>query len=193
MGALKKQSVAWVVALVMIVAAIAVGQARKPSGAATGSAPAPTVSASPGGAPAAPASPAVTQAVPDTSSYICDEAGVLSDSTEKTLAQRNQKLLSQSNAVIAVVTTNYGKSDLGSYAIQYADNIGLGENDFIVVLDISGDNYWLVQGSGLVDRFTDDDCSTYAYSYMEQDFARGDYDSAVLSLTQALAQWYDAH
>jgi hypothetical protein len=82
---------------------------------------------------------------------------------------------------------------LGSYAIQYADSIGLGENDFIVVLDISGDNYWLVQGSALVNRFTDDDCSTYAYSYMEQDFARGDYDSAVLSLTQALAQWYNTH
>jgi hypothetical protein len=44
-----------------------------------------------------------------------------------------------------------------------------------------------------VDRFTDDDCSTYAYSYMEQAFARGDYDSAVLSLTQALAQWYNTH
>jgi uncharacterized membrane protein YgcG len=189
MGALKKQSVAWVVALVMIVAAIGIGQVRKPSGAATdsGPGPAPAVSASPSSAPD------VTQAVPDTSSYVYDDAGVLSDSTVKTLAQRNQELRNKYNVVIAVVTTNYGRSDLGSYAIQYADNIGLGENDFIVVLDISGDNYWLVQGSALVDRFTDDDCSTYAYSYMEQDFARGDYDSAVLSLTQALAQWYDAH
>jgi uncharacterized membrane protein YgcG len=187
MGALKKQSVAWIVTLVMIAAAIGIGQARKPSSTDTGSSPAPTVSASPS------SDPGVTQAVPDTSSYVYDEAGVLSDSTEKTLAQRNQDLRNKYNVVVAVVTTNYGKSDLGSYAIDYADSIGLGENDFIVVLDISGDNYWLVQGSALVDRFTDDDCSTYAYSYMEQDFAQGDYDSAVLSLTRALAQWYNTH
>ena len=60
-----------------------------------------------------------------------------------------------------------------------------------VVLDISGENYWLVQGAGLVGQFTDQDCSDYAWDYMEADFAAGDYDGAVLSLVDALCQWYD--
>ena len=62
--------------------------------------------------------------------------------------------------------------------------------DFIVVLDISGDNYWLVQGAGLVTMFTDQNCSDYAYDYLEADFADGDYGDAALRLTRALADWY---
>ena len=86
--------------------------------------------------------------------------------------------------------TNYGKADLGSFALDYADRLGLQEYDFIVVLDISGDNYWLVQGSSLIGIFTDDDCGNYAWDYMESYFAAGDYDGAVLSLTEALEYWY---
>lgn len=158
MNILKKRGVAWIVTLVVIVAAIGIGQAKKP-GQSTGS-------------------------------YVYDEANVLSNATENTLEQRNAELLERWNVAVAVVTCNYGKFDLGGYAIDFAEDIGLGENDFIVVLDISGDNYWLVQGSGLVNAFTDDDCTAYAWSYMETAFAQGDYDSAVLSLTEALAAWY---
>ena len=77
--------------------------------------------------------------------------------------------------------------------MDYAQDIGLGSHDFIVVLDISGENYWLVQGSGLVGLFSDDDCQAYAWDYMEESFAQGDYDTALLNLTQALADWYTDH
>jgi len=62
-----------------------------------------------------------------------------------------------------------------------------------VVLDIKGDNYWLVQGAGLQNLFTDDDCGDYAWNYMETDFARGDYGEALLSLVDALSDWYEDH
>ena len=77
--------------------------------------------------------------------------------------------------------------------MDYAETIGLGSYDFIVVLDIAGENYWLTQGSGLVELFSDDDCQAYAWNYMEDAFARGDYDSALLDLTQQLANWYADH
>ena len=42
-----------------------------------------------------------------------------------------------------------------------------------------------------MDQFTDEDCSNYAWDYMEADFATGDYDGAVIRLMDALCQWYD--
>lgn len=171
MSILKKQGVAWAITAVMIVAAVAIGLGR---------ANAPTDD--PVWDPPGPGASGLM--------YVYDEANVLSSSTEKKLSERNRQLYDDMDVVIAVVTCNYGGDDLGGYAVDYADDIGLGGYDFIVVLDISGDNYWLVQGVDLIDWFSDDDCGDYAWDYMEDDFARGDYDSAVLSLTKALADWY---
>jgi uncharacterized membrane protein YgcG len=183
MNILKKQGVAWVITLVMIVAAIGIGQAK-----------ARAFTHTPEGtdAPIVTQIPSTVESATDVTDYtlVYDEADVLSASTKRQLSGLNDDLQSKFGVCVAVVTTNYGKSSLGSYAINYADNIGLGTDDFIVVLDISGDNYWLVQGSGLVDQFSDDDCGDYAYNYMEKSFAKGDYDSAVLSLVEALSSWY---
>jgi uncharacterized membrane protein YgcG len=178
MNILKKQSVAIILTICMIGAAVGIGQAK-----------ARTLTQSPMGTDSV---IVAETAAPDNTGYtlVYDDADVLSASTKRQLGSINDDLLSKFNVCVAVVTTNYGKSNLGSYAIQYGDSIGLGADDFIVVLDISGDNYWLVQGAGLVDEFTDDDCGDYAYTYMEKSFAQGDYDSAVLSLVDALAGWY---
>lgn len=179
MSILKKQGVAWIITIVMIAAAVGIGQAKaSPTTVGVEHSTVPIYSAAP---------------IDNSLGYIYDDAGVLSDSTVEELICRNEDLLYDLDVVIAVVTCNYGRSDLGSYAINYADDIGLGGNDMIVVLDISGDNYWLVQGANLVSDFTDDDCTDYAWAYMETYFARGDYDSAVLSLTEALSDWYYDH
>lgn len=95
--------------------------------------------------------------------------------------------------VIACVTTNYNRDDLYRFALDYGDRIGLGQNDFIVVLDISGDNYYLIQSIGLDGLLTDDDCADYAYTCMERPFSRGNYGEALLSLTEALQYWYQDH
>ena len=68
--------------------------------------------------------------------------------------------------------------------------MGLGGYDMIVVLDIQGDNYWLLQGNDIRRNFTDNDCSNYAYDYMEDWFAIGEYGEALLDLTEALEVWY---
>lgn len=171
MNFLKKQGVAWVITIVMIVAAIGIGQAKSRTFVVT---PEPGYN-QPGAA--------------EEYFYVYDDAGVLSDSTEKKLGQRNLDIYTDMDVLIAVVTCNYG-GDLFDYALDYAEDIGLGGFDFIVVLDISGENYWLVQGADLVDWFSDEQCGEYARKYMESDFARGDYDSAVLDLTEALEKWY---
>lgn len=172
MNVLKKQGVAWVITIVMIVAAIGIGRAKAPVTQVEVPVPQPGSAQQVG------------------SFFVYDDAGVLSEKTEDKINQRNMELYEKYDALIAVVTTNYGRDDLYSFAMNYANNIGIAKSDFIVVLDISGENYWLIQGADLVNRFTDEDCGDYAWNYMEQAFARGDYDSAVLDLTEALEDWY---
>ena len=179
-GAFQKQGVAWVITAVMVIAAIGIGYGK--AHASNGSEPAPDFQ--PG------SSPALETVPPDysqaTAAYIRDDANVLSAATEKTLADRNFRLLNRYGAAIGVVTCNYGRDGLDRYAVQRAGEMGLGGNDLIVVLDIRGDDYWLAVGDDLTE-----DCSDYAWMYMEEAFAAGDYDSAVLKLTQALEDWYN--
>lgn len=176
MNFLKKQGVAWCITIVMIFAAIGIGLAR-------------SLTAS---VPAVPPDSNLTEDLGQPTTTVYDEADVISKSGESEIGDINAALLDQFNTMIAVVTVNENARDLGGFALDYADNIGLGAFDFIIVLDISGDNYWLVQGAGLVDSFTDDDCSDYAWTYMEGAFAAGDYERAALNLVNALSQWcYD--
>ena len=175
MKLLKKQGVAWVITIVMILIAIGIGSAKAP----------PDYTDSP--------IPAPTATVPPVSSdayFVYDDAGVLNSSEEAKLSKLNRELADRYGSVVACVTTNYGYNDLYNFALDYAEHIGLGGYDFIVVLDISGENYWLVQGAELVYDFTDEDCGDYAWNYMENDFARGDYGDALINLVDALADWY---
>lgn len=176
-GVFKKQGVAWFLTIVMIVAAIGIGYNK----AHASSTPEPI---------------RPPETVPPSSadySFVWDDANVLSSRTVRALDERNDRLWNNYGVTIGVVTCNYGWDDLDSYALECAEDMGLGGYDFIVVLDISGDNYWLVQGADLVRDFSDQTCSDYAYDYMEEPFAWGDYDSAVLQLTEMLEAWYGVY
>ena len=166
-GVFQKQGVAWGLTALMIVAAIGIGFGKAPI-----SGPTPEEASQP---------------------YVRDDAGVLSYNTLTLLTQRNQRLYDKYGVVIGVVTCNYGRDDLYDYAMKRAEEMDLRDRDFIVVLDIRGDNYWLIQGADLVDDFTDEDCSDYAYRYMEDAFASGDYERAVLDLTEMLQLWYGVY
>lgn len=172
-GFLKKQGVAWGLTLLMVFAAVGIGYAKAPAN--NHPAPEPDLPGAPNGA----------------ASFVWDDAGVLSSETVRTLDQRNERLWKQYGVSIGVVTCNYGRDDLDQYAMKRAEEMGLGGYDMIVALDISGDNYWLIQGSDISGAFTDQDCSDYAYEYMEYDFARGFYGDGLLSLTEALESWYE--
>ena len=170
-GVFKKQGVAWGLTLLMVFAAIGIGYAKAP----------------------------IHDPVPEpylpgaANSFVWDEAKVLSDQTVRTLDSRNDRLWDKYQVTIGVVTCNYGKDDLDQYVLKQAEKMGLGGYDMIVALDIKGDNYWLIQGADLAGDFTDQDCSDYAYDYMETWFAAGDYDFAVEQLTEMLELWYGTY
>lgn len=175
MRLLKNQVVAWLIAVVMIAGAISIGWSRA-------------------NAPGQGERPDPSQNVPGaSSSFVWDDASVLSRSTIQKLDRRNEDLWRDHGVVIGVVTCDYGREDLYDHAWGLAEEMELSSCDMIVVLDISGENYYLLAGSDLARDFTDQDCGDYAWEYMEAPFARGDYDKAVLKLTEALEDWYDGY
>lgn len=172
----KKQGVAWLTTIVMVAVSIGIGYAKAP---VNNPAPEPDY-------PAQVAPPA------SANSFVWDDANVLSAQTERTLDNRNDRLWNRYSATVGVVTCDNAE-DLGEYAMKCAGEMGLGGYDFIVALDIADENYWLVQGDDIRRDFTDQMCSDYAYDYMEDFFARGMYDDAVLALTEALEVWYGSY
>lgn len=170
----KKQGVAWLLTIVMVCVAIGVGYAKAPV-----YSPAPS-----------PDYPAETIPPAAAGSFVWDDAGVLSRQTVRTLDERNQRLWDRHGVTVGVVTCNYNRNDLYEYVVEMFEEMGLGGYDMLVVLDIRGENYWLYTGNDVAWDFSDEDCTNYAYNYMENWFARGNYDDAVLDLTEALEVWY---
>lgn len=173
----KKQGVAWALTIVMVFAAIGIGCAKAPA------------RNEPPPESGYPSPPSAASSV----SFVWDNARVLSRTTVNELNERNEWLWDNYNVTVGVVTCDYGGDDLYSYAMQCAEDMGLGGYDMIVVLDIKGDNYWLLQGDDISRYFTDADCADYAYDYMEEWFAAGDYDFAVCQLTEMLELWYETY
>ena len=178
MNFLKKQGVAWVITIVMILIGIGLGTPKSDTPQPE---PLPTV---------APTSAPITQ---DAYYFVQDDAGILSNSEEKELGKLNEKLADSMGVVVACVTTRDGRADIYKLALEYGDQLGLEEYDFIVVVDMSSMQYILVQGAGLVDLFTDSDCEKYADRYLADGLDRGDYGGAFMELAEALADWYEDH
>ncbi len=127
-----------------------------------------------------------------TGQWVYDGAEVLTAAQEDALTQVNKQLLSDHGVVVAVATVPHAKGwELMDFCLELGDQWGLNGDSFILVLDIGGDNYWLVQGSGLLDLFTDDMASQYAWQFLENDFAAKDYGAGTMKLVEALQAWYD--
>lgn len=127
-----------------------------------------------------------------TGQWVYDGANVLSAEVESYLVQGNAALLSDHGTVVAVATVDNVKGwELLDFCVDLADRWGLSGSDFILVMDIGGDNYWLVQGYDLVSSFSDDMASQYVRQFLENDFAARDYGAGAVKLFDALSAWYD--
>lgn len=126
-----------------------------------------------------------------TGQWVYDGADVFSAEEEQYLTQGNAGLLSDHGAVVAIASVADANGwDLWDFCMELADKWGLNGSDMILVLDIGGDNYWLVQGYDLVERFTDDDAYQYTRQFLENDFAAKNYGAGTVKLFDALRAWY---
>lgn len=122
--------------------------------------------------------------------WVQDDAGVLSDATEETLRAYDEEFDSKYSSVVAVATVSSSRGwDLEDYALELATDWDLTPYDVILVLDIGGQQVYMVDGGSL----TELDSTAATTETMASDFYAGDYDSAVLSLFSYMNEWYADH
>lgn len=143
---------------------------------------------------------AVTASLPSLPSGQCvvDDANVLSSSTVQTITDLNAQLESScSGAQIGVLTVDYtGNLTTEDYALQAFNTWGIGsssENNGVLILlvmesqEYEDGDYYLTYGDGFRNTTLESQASALAQT-MEDDFVRQDYDDAVTTCAQNVAQ-----
>lgn len=129
---------------------------------------------------------------PTDSFYVLDQANVLSEETENKIVDGSNKLNDTYGAQIVVVTVNDVGDNLKDYCYKLFETWKIGgdkQNGLLFLLDVGGDTYYSMAGSGLMDKFTNDALSTMLQTYLEPSFAQKDYSAGVDTLyTEALKE-----
>lgn len=129
---------------------------------------------------------------------VVDDANVLSSSTVQTITDLNAQLESScSGAQIGVLTVDYtGNLTTEDYALQAFNTWGIGsssENNGVLILlvmesqEYEDGDYYLTYGGGFRNTTLESQASALAQT-MEDDFVRQDYDDAVTTCAQNVAQ-----
>ena len=129
---------------------------------------------------------------------VVDDANVLSSSTVQTITDLNAQLESScSGAQIGVLTVDYtGSCTTEEYALQAFNTWGIGsssENNGVLILlvmesqEYEDGDYYLTYGDGFRNTTLESQASALAQT-MEDDFVRQDYDDAVTTCAQNVAQ-----
>ena len=116
--------------------------------------------------------------------YVLDSAGVLSDSTEQEIVEKNKKLFEETGAEIVIVAVDFlGGKEIDDYTYELFNAWGVGSaernNGLLLVLAIAEDNYYAMAGYGIEDYFNGAKLDDLLYNNLEDGFAEGDYDAGV--------------
>ena len=117
------------------------------------------------------------------SAYLVDEAGVLSAGTEKSVLLYNANWDKLSRGILAVVTTR-GTDSLGGIeeaAWTWAEDLLLGENDAILLIDAGAEDYRLVASGTFYDLLAAQSAS-FVDACMAGYVQQRDYNGGVLNL-----------
>lgn len=174
----KKVPVAVAVMVVAIVAALFIGQAKKPVNVS------PVVPAPDGGY-------ALDDlGISDYYKWIDDRAGVISSGTKEELCRYNATWDNRYHSLVAVVTVNGVSGSLEDFAFDYGYDMGLGEGDAILVMDVGYGDAYLATGTDFRTMLTDDLATSYMDTYLYGPFMAGDYSQGAEALFGALHRLY---
>jgi len=173
----QKRSTAAAVMVLAIVAGVLIGQAKKP--------------ADPDGA---------ATAIVGSYQYIYDSEGVISKETAAYIDAMNASLFAQTGAQIAVkVIDDTGSEDIGDYTAREFTRLGVGsrerDNGILLLLALENEyngapdgDYYIGWGSGFSSG-QENALQSILWNTMEADFARKNYDAAVLATFDALTDY----
>lgn len=123
--------------------------------------------------------------------YVLDQSDVISSDTEKYIVSMNEILEEKTGAQIVVVTQDFvqdGNLELYAYNLFNKWEIGSKEknNGVLLLLSIGDDNYWCMTGKGLEKTLSSGTLGDILYDYLEDDFAKQDYDAGVRKTFDAI-------
>lgn len=178
----------WVAVLItaaMIVTAISIGMAGEP------------VQSQPVSPQPAPPSTSQSTAL-DTSLYldgyttwIWDEAGVLSDRQEEQICLYNANWVQRYDSLIAVAMVSGINGDIVDYAYDLGSEIQLGSYDAILVVDTKASDAFLAVGPD--HPLSDGQVTSYLDEYLYEPVMSGDFGDGVLALYAGLNEYYVAN
>ena len=174
---LQKRAVAAVVMVLAIAASVLIGQAKRPD-----------------------ESVQASTSVTGSYQYVMDSLGVISEDTKAYIDAMNASLFAQTGAQIAVeVVDTTGSETIADFTAREFERLGVGsaerDNGVLLVLALQNmyngapvGDYYMGWGSGWSSS-EQQALQSILWSYMEQDFAAGDYDAAVRSTFDALIDY----
>ena len=173
MNTIKKTWVAVLVAALCIAAAVGIGHFRRPSyemnqGLSSSQALDTSLSTS------------------SVAKFLDDQAGLLSDTAEKSVLLYNANWDHRYNSVVALVTVESASGDLETAALNAALDLGLGEGDAILLIDGTSNGYYLYPGN---------EFSTILTSSVQRDLddrvlSGNSWEDGVLSFYEGMNQVY---
>ncbi len=123
--------------------------------------------------------------------YVEDRAGVLSKKTMKAVCLYNANWDRMAGSILAVVTLG-DKEETGraeDLAWDWAETLQLGENDAILVINATNQDYSVV-ASGRFFDLLDAQSASFVDTLLEESIHKRDYDQAVLNLFGGLHQLF---
>lgn len=118
--------------------------------------------------------------------WVCDGANILSEETEAAVQTENTELDQAHTAYLAVATVDHlrgWKAD--EYAQQLFDKWGLYGNDFLLLMDVKGQENYLYQGG----NYTNFDYTTCLNERVNPFVQEQNYDGAVIALFDGIEEF----
>lgn len=123
--------------------------------------------------------------------YVADNAGVFKKVTKDYLNESSNRYQATTGTGIYVVTVkNTGDNTLQDYAYKKFASIGASSKDVMLVLDIDGDNYHVLQGKDIDTILTNDSISGILDTVLEPQFVKKDYGAGATATANALYSFF---
>lgn len=124
---------------------------------------------------------------------VVDMADVISQETENYLSSLNYDLYEQTGASVVIATVDFtGSLSMEEYAYEAFNKWGIGSknNGLLLLMSVGQEDYWAVQGKALEKDLTSSEIDQMLWDYLEDDFAKGDYDAGAKSFYLAAYEWF---
>lgn len=126
---------------------------------------------------------------------VSDGASMLSEATERYIYTQNKILSDKAGARVIIATaTDSGELSITEYADKLYDEMGIGhigrKNSVFILLCRDENDYCIKVSDGISAALTDSYAQSCLAECMEKDFAKENYDKAVIKTYNRLASWY---